>query len=271
MEVEKMDGLSLSAWLTMIFAFALLYGGVVYSMLLAWGKKPDVVFQKLGVSKLVSYVGKKAEDLGIYKPFEYMDRGPKEKALATLFVLILLIVGWKAGVFEEEIEASYSGVAEPNYIISNSNWSAQGETSEGDVSEVEHQFKGRVWNATFVLEWTDDDTTEGNIGGTGVQNQPDKFRLTVVTPNGTEYSKEAENDVVSEKGVIRIEVVCNLTEKEEKEKTIEDFEAGNWTIKVECVEAGDSTDNFGNTWFQDDGNSWSLSVEYSYYEKKPLL
>ena len=54
----------------------------------------------------------------------------------------------------------------------------------------------------FQLTWTDDDTTEGGV----YENQPDRFRLTVQTPAGEEFSEEAEDDSGSNNGIIIIEV-----------------------------------------------------------------
>jgi hypothetical protein len=107
-----------------------------------------------------------------------------------------------------------------------------------------------------------------NVGGIGVQNQPDTFRLTVVIPNGTEYQVEAASDISSENGIILIEIPLGMTEDEQKSGNIKDFEAGEWTITVECVEAGDSETTTGQTVAQDDGNAWTLDVNYTYFKEK---
>ena len=191
--------------------------------------------------------------------------------MGALIVLILLLMGWWAGIYEEETEASYSSIGGVNYEIVNATWSAGDYTAEGEETEVDEEFEGRVKTARFDLTWTDDDTTEGNVGGIGVQNQPDTFRLTIITPNGTEYSDEAASDVNSENGLITIEVIAGMTELEKGNDRIGDFEVGDWEVTVECVEAGDSRDNLGVMVYQDDGNEWSLFVEYGYYKelKKP--
>ena len=39
-----------------------------------------------------------------------------------------------------------------------------------------------------------------------------------------------------------------------------DLGTGNWTVTIECVEAGDSKTTTGQTTDQDDGNDWHLEV-----------
>lgn len=266
-----MAGLSASSWVILALGCVIFFGGSIYTLLIAAGYNPQKYLEKLGLFRHMDSIGSKAGEIGIYKPFEYMDRGNKEKAQGALVLLILLLVGWWAGVYEEETEASFSSIGGVNYELANETWSASDYTAEGEETEVDDEFDGRVKTARFELTWTDDDTTEGNIGGTGVQNQPDTFRLTIITPNGTEYSEEAASDVNSENGIITIEVLAGMTELEKGNDRIEDFEAGDWEITVECVEAGDSRDNLGVIVFADDGNQWSLAVEYGYYKelKKP--
>jgi len=267
-----MAGLSASSWVILFIGCIIFFGGSTYTLLIAMGKDPNKYLEQLGITGKMDSAGEKSEELGIYKPFEYMERGNSEKAQGCAVVLVLLLISWWAGAFEEAGEEEpMSSAGDANFEFVNSTWSNSDYTAEGSETEVDDQFEARVERASFVLTWTDDDTTEGNIGGTGVQNQPDTFRLTVVSPNGTEYQEEAANDVSTEDGEIIIDVFLGLTEREREENWVENFEKGGWNITVECVEAGDSRDNLGLYNFQDDGNDWTLSVSYAYFDEVQLI
>ena len=86
-----MGDLSLSAWIVMILCYVICFGGAFYCLLLAWGKDPGVWLEKLGFARLMSATSEGVENAGIYKPFEYMERGPKEKGVGVFVVFLLLL------------------------------------------------------------------------------------------------------------------------------------------------------------------------------------
>lgn len=263
-----MDGLSFSSWVILVLGFIICFGGAFYCLLIIWGKNPNRLFEMLGIARFMESSSESLVDMGIWKPFEYMEKGPKEKGVSLAVMLLLLTIGWGLGAFDVESEGLYRNPDDPNFDLVNGSWSADDYTDEGQSTDVESHFSQRVNETTFTLRWTDDDTTEGNVGGMGVQNQPDKFNLTVISPNGTEYSDEAESDISSEDGEITIHIEIGLSMEEAEDEQIDDFEAGDWVITVECVEAGDSETTTGQTMAQDGGNEWTLDVSYTHYKEK---
>ena len=189
----------------------------------------------------------------------------KIRLIANILIvsILLTIIVVTAEEDDDDNDDWYYGDA----VLVSESWSKDNYTREGDSTEVDHLFEGRVDSTIFELTWTDDDTTEANVGGLGVQNQPDRFSLTIVSPNGTEYSEEAESDISSEDGVILIEIYLGMTEEEQKKGKIKDFEAGDWGITIECVDAGDSETTLGQVIAQDNGNEWTLSVTYTYFKE----
>ena len=257
-----MTDLSASSWLIMMIGLVIYFGGSIYTLLIAMDKKPDKFLEGLGVMAFFDRIGEKAVDAGIYKPFEYMDRGNSEKLTGLAVIFLLLIVGWQLGAFEAE-EAGHGSMMGTNYELKDDSWSNSAYTSEGETTTVDQQFEGRVNVTSFTLSWTDDDTNEPP----GYQNQPDSFRLTIVTPWGDEYTDEAANGGNGD-GSVEIDIVMGMPPEEMDEDRIEDFEAGDWEITVECTEAGNSESPSPiSVNFVDDGNEWDLAVDYSYYKE----
>lgn len=144
-------------------------------------------------------------------------------------------------------------------------WVARGETTvvtgytgEGTMVEafpdLDHL---NLVAANLTLGWNDNDVDEPGPGVTPLspRNQPDSFRLLVRLPDGTQYTGQGTSDPASRLGEIRLSVPRpqegNIT---------------GWVIEVECTEAGDVVGVLGRTWDTDDGNDWSLRVEYTFLE-----
>lgn len=111
--------------------------------------------------------------------------------------------------------------------------------------------------ANLTLAWNDNDVDEPGPGITPLapRNQPDSFRLVVRLPDGTQYEDRGVSDASSRLGEI------DLTVPRPQEGNIT-----GWIIEVECTEAGDVVGTLGRTWAADNGNDWSLRVEYTYLE-----
>ncbi len=262
-----MSELSASSWVIMAIGCAIYFGGSLFTLLIAMGKDPREALAKTGIFDFMDRFGEKAEEAGIYRPFEYMDKGPKEKGMALAILLVLLTIAWQVGAFDEASEAGFGADSGPNFEIDmDGDWSHSDSTDEGDTTPVDHKFEDRVVWVNFTLTWTDDDTAEANVGGMGYQNQPDRFTLTIVTPNGTEYSETAENDVDSEEGIIEIAILLGMDEEEKEQERLKHFDVGNWNVNVTCDDAGDSSSPVGGIYATDSGNAWDLDVEYAFYE-----
>ena len=202
-----------------------------------------------------------------------------DSVMLTLGVVILLIALMGSAMFEADEASGGSSIFNVFYTENSQGiFGTTGHTNEGedDTIPVDIADPVNIVTLEFILTWTDDDTTEANVGGLGVQNQPDTFRLTVVTPEGIEHSEEAASDVSTEDGLILINFTfqsfpeddlgvpsqSNVTLEQELTTT---HGLGNWTVTVTCEEAGDSETTTGQTVAQDGGNDWDLDVVATYY------
>lgn len=128
----------------------------------------------------------------------------------------------------------------------NSTNSDEGYLDEGTETDYVYDVKKTVLNATFILNWTDEEDS-----GTGAENEGDTFNLTVITPTGTEYYEEVTN-AHGEEGRIVIEVDYRP-----------DGIVGAWNLTVGMVEAGDHTTN-GVPTVVDSGNDYILTYHWYY-------
>ncbi len=193
------------------------------------------------------------------------------------FVLIVALIG--STIFEGERPDDDSLLFDVIYTPETGLFFQEGDyTAEGD--SWDHALEVNQTNMTqieFVLTWTDDDTAEANVGGAGVQNQPDSFRLTIILPNGTEIQDEAESDITSEQGIITINAaIFSLPESnmekmggssadEVASKVVKVEGMGVYNITIECINAGDSQTTTGQTTTNDNGNDWNLDVNVYFY------
>lgn len=263
-----MWGLSASAWAMMILGILIFYGGSLYCLLLAWGKRPDRLFYKIGVMGLIKYSGERAERIGVYKPFEYMEKGPKEKGVAASVVLVLLVIGWQVGVFEEEEEESEKTFA---VTIEEETMTYAQESGHCDEDETIEYFynitQENLLHVRIILTWDDD--MPGLIDGDN-----DRFRLDV------DFSWENENGDgsgssgdASDTGEITFERNTTIEKpegseyhkgrsEEEVRKEYTVTEIGEYYVNVTCEDAGDRDPTpFG----RDDGNDFSLEVILTCY------
>lgn len=203
-----------------------------------------------------------------------------DSIMLTFGIIVLLIALMGSAVFEGEEPEGNAGLFDVSFTENSGEiFSAADHTNEGQswTSPMDVAGPKNITHLEFVLTWTDDDTSEAEVGGLGVQNQPDSFSLTVTMPNGTEHSEEGTSDINTKDGIITIivmfqsfpentfQVLSQSKETLQGELTKENG-FGNWTISVTCEEAGDSKTTTGQTTAEDDGNDWDLRVTAVYYE-----
>lgn len=182
----------------------------------------------------------------------------------------VILVAALVGVFY--LEGSQGGAAggTPNEV----SWTDRsldgpelsGETEEGsstnDTLPVPH---GNLTTFDVVLTWTDD------IG------DPDRFRLTVTSPDGA-LVKEAEgesgrlNVTFPDVNTVPPETtVYGDSEDDARSKVAQQHTRtrgmGNWTVTIELVDAGDFSPIPGGPPAQEDtSNTWELTSEITVYE-----
>lgn len=193
-----------------------------------------------------------------------------------IIVLVIAVMGTAA--FEGEEPGAGGGLLWDVYfdVTTETVHTEQGSTNEGESDEFTVDVSGNftIMNLTFELRWTDDDTTNTPVS----PNQPDTFNLTVTDPTGEDMRQvEGSNPNNNQNGMLSITFELSILESNFTVKSAVSEEAleeeltlthgfGDWSVIVECVDAGDSEDPFtGTTVDQDNGNDWTLTVDAEYY------
>lgn len=251
-----MGDLSLSAWIVMILCYVICFGGAFYCLLLSWGKDPGVWLEKFGITRVMDTASEGAVSAGIYKPFEYMERGPKEKGIGVLVLFIVLMIGWIFGAFDVESEGSefagddYDAFLDEftlDPITGNSNENTE-QTVSVDVNETE------VTIINFTLTWDDEPNQFGRT------NEPDEFQLNVTTPWGETNETPMTANEQDETGVLE------LTFHAPGRYPGTDAD-GTYEVIIRMGEAGEQWESFtGVIGSQDTGNDWTLTTQYTYYK-----
>lgn len=134
-------------------------------------------------------------------------------------------------------------------------------TENSDSQEFVNISMENVVNVTFTLTWTDEPDP-----GLGLfrQNQPDEFSLKVETPDGLVAEEGPVSNAHGSEGSITVTIT---RDGNIKNRTKTDA-MGDYAVTITMGNAGDSVPPLGvGPSVQDTGNSWSLEVEYEYYEK----
>ncbi|MEA3559304.1 MAG: hypothetical protein U9R75_08635 [Candidatus Thermoplasmatota archaeon] len=145
------------------------------------------------------------------------------------------------------------------------------ELSVGESYTVTIAEEGRVIrNMSIGISWQDESSPPGFAPFH--KNEPDSFSITITSPYGETDGDSGSNGQGS---AGTLEAAVNLN-KTYLSSFMEEGPAGsgNWTVEVTLVSAGDWVPQYlpGVIDFRnkdDPGNSFSLSVEYEYYDMNP--
>jgi len=192
---------------------------------------------------------------------DYIKKFNKQLSIVGAIVIIIAVYG----VFA--MEAANADYYEPGEGSGGGGGGGAGEykiyndSANGDAQEHEsynHSFDtgGYVVDAAFTLTWTDEADAFP-----GYENEGDTFTLKVVDPTGQYESSGTETNAHGESGEIRLEFnITNLAGEPDADVF------GDWNVTVTLDEVGDhhSPSPFDPVYFDDDSNTYSLSVEMSY-------
>lgn len=188
-----------------------------------------------------------------------MDRNDKFMFNLGVIIIIIALFGAFLGGANEE-ERSSTNVKEINWEeLEEFRDRKEGDLNEGESDEFTYDTGAYVVSALFVLKWRDERDTSVQFGGqsVGLHNDPDRFRLTVMDPDGTVHEKEGENEYDPDGGGGVL--IINVTAEEGG-----DYH-GPWKVTVRLVKAGDQKPMGEGVGFQrDDGNSYTLEVDMYY-------
>jgi hypothetical protein len=227
----------------LIIVCTILYGGTLYYVSIAQKWDMAAWFYRFRMGMVVTV----------------WQRGPEGRLMVgggfILFLMLFPAIGVGFGGGPAAAEPEPQGV----WVESRVATVLVGDTQEGATDEAFPDLDHLdVLEATLRLEWNDDDASAPGPGITPLApvNQPDTFRVTVTLADGTQYSDEGENDLTSSHYGSLI-----VTVPRQQEGNL-----SGWVIDVECVEAGDVVGTLGRVWATDDGNAWSLIVDYTHLE-----
>lgn len=148
------------------------------------------------------------------------------------------------------------------YRLATKEYTTSGNTAEGTATRhVLKVTEPDVVGFTLTLTWTDE-APENAGTPLADTNQPDTFRVTVTTPDGTERVSEEVANAVGEQGVITVGLPA-ITDRRTGE-----LQTGDYTVTVELVEAGDQTSPVPLVPVTaDDGNAWELGLVVDHWVK----
>jgi hypothetical protein len=192
-------------------------------------------------------------------------------ALGGTFLLIIvlgIVFSYQAGAFPSANPFNVSPPSQTPYIpdgavLDTHSWNDQAvEGAPGNTDEYP-LLGDRIYTLKVELKWTDEADA-----GRRFTNQPDRFELTVELPDGESKTEEAQGTNAAE-GVATVD--WNWTA--DGGANWADDEAGitnDITITVRCITAGDQRPLLSVLGFReraDDGNAYSVYIEYVYFEE----
>lgn len=121
------------------------------------------------------------------------------------------------------------------------------------ISDINESYITEVF---FELHWEDEDNIK-DAGFYKVENQPDYFNFTVVSPSDQMYFSDTEASTHGGSGIIEM----NIPMPEDEEVL------GDWTVIIYCGECGNQVVvgeiiGEGPTVEEDTGNGWALTYYY---------
>lgn len=221
----------------LLFACFILYGGLLYFMLIAMRRDPIMMLPD---------------------PLRGFFMVPWNRYGTVLLVAVILIIPALTSEGLDEENGGYSGGPSSDDIQI---WapSESGHLDEGEIINFTYEPDGYAKEAWFNLTWTDEPDSDPIL----YQNEGDTFTLRVVDPmNDFERSEQVTNDH-GESGEINFNFdLAELT-------GIDNINVGGqWLIEITLDEAGDQS------WLGigsgiviiDDGNDYDLDMWFKYVE-----
>jgi MFS family permease len=184
-------------------------------------------------------------------------------AVAFLFIPIIIGVGFTGGTdifYGDEDGGSVEAInwTRDYDLLSGELIPITGSSNENSESvEVVAIDANNLKSITFTLTWTDE------ADDTGFTNQPDQFSIEAVAPNGESDSAGPTYNPQDGEGVVSATITY------EPDKDPFTGGVGRYNVTISCGDCGDQTSGiFGVYTTPDNGNAWTLTIEYKYYEKK---
>lgn len=212
--------------------------------------------------------------LGLIKRiFEDNKRVTTGVGSAVIFILMIIIFWDMAGVkalTSRDIEAAIQRSGKGNVFVAD--WSQydsleaqpkviQDYATEGEANEKKYDVADfNVHAISFKLTWKDEDDV-GWIGPSpNHQNEPDKFTLSVIGPDGSVKDSDSGSNQHGKEGLLEMTLEVPTPTTDSLNGT------GEWNITI-TVEAGDhEPTRIGLFKFLDKGNDFTLEITHEYYK-----
>ncbi len=240
------------------FALLLFFAFIIYYR--TWGQ--DVIERAKKIREMEEGIKEEWGTAEEYKePILFRIFDQKLVTIVPLLLVPVVLFGtFSFGTFEyigpeEEVEGPFDW-ADGYELVDAETLAFDGDASENSQDEVLIDIgEENVKSISFTLTWTDEPADTGFI------NEADEFSLSVETPNGTLYESESST---SSSGKITVPISFN------PESPIFEEGTGTYTVTVICGDCGDqhSMGPLGLIIRTDNGNTWDLSVDYDFYQKK---
>ncbi len=186
---------------------------------------------------------------------------PYAPVLALVLAPVLVMAGFAGGS-----DAFYLDQDDGEDRVTYTMNSGMVEGISGNVAEnsqekatVNLETDGLLVNVTFTLTWEDEPAA-----GPRYSNRPDTLSLTVISPGGEEKQGGPAANSPGGSGSISLDFSIP---KDNRTK------GGDWEITVSAGDCGDQqplVSVLGLRDIADDGNSWSIGVDYDYLEKSEV-
>lgn len=149
---------------------------------------------------------------------------------------------------------------EDDFNLADGGTSVSGNGQEGqDATESITIDQQNIVNITFILTWTDEgDATNRHT------NSPDQFGLEVLGPNNQTGSSSMQSNDHGQEG--KVEVTISVAHEEPNDG----IGVGAWEYTVKCGDCGDQKPVISILGIRDradNGNSWTLTISYGYYQE----
>jgi hypothetical protein len=196
-----------------------------------------------------------------------------------LFIILVAVFSYSASALKgdlltmDEIKGRLKGAGgggsggivfpTDDFELAEGGTSFSGNGQEGqDATETFTLDQQNIVNITFVLTWKDEPDATGRH-----TNAPDQFGLEVLGPNNqTGSTSMTSNTQDSSGGEGMVEVTISVAH----EKPDDGIGVGAWEYTVKCGDCGDQKTIISILGIRDradNGNSWTLTVSYGYYQE----
>lgn len=202
-----------------------------------------------------------------------MNSNDKKVTFAGFGILLVMIIsavalGSNTSQGEEGTSSTPADILD-DFTLNRTTESFSGELQEGAAQTFEIDLQGGLLkNLTATLTWEDESELAGRPRIRRYENQPDTFSLSVSDVEGNNTDEDSGSNPMDGEGEISARI---SNEDQELVRLLDtEYQGEVWSVDVTMVTSGGWTPMIGIIGFNDGGNSFSLVVDYEYYDISEL-